>query len=78
VYGAAAGNLALTSLAIGGVFVGGGIAPKLLPLLREGGFIRAFTAKGRLSPLLESMPVSVVLDDRTALWGAAAVALALV
>jgi glucokinase len=78
VYGAAAGNLALTSLSVGGVFVGGGIAPKLLPLLREGGFIRAFTAKGRLSPLLESMPVSVVLDDRTALWGAAAVALALV
>jgi glucokinase len=75
IYGAEAGNLALKALALGGVFVGGGIAPRLLPFLDEGGFVRAFGAKGRLSPMLQSIPVAVVLDDRTALWGAAAVAL---
>lgn len=78
VYGAEAGNLALKALAVGGVFVGGGIAPRLLPVLRSGGFLRAFREKGRLSPVVERMPVAVVLDDRAALWGAAAVALALV
>lgn len=77
IYGAEAGNLALKALAVGGVFVGGGIAPRLLPALREGGFVRAFADKGRLAPLMERIPVHVILDDRTALWGAAAVALAL-
>lgn len=75
IYGAEAGNLALTSLSIGGVYVGGGIAPRILPILRAGRFMRAFGAKGRLSPLLGRMPVFVVLDARTGLWGAAAVAL---
>lgn len=75
IYGAQAGNLALQGLATGGVFVGGGIAPRILPFLRGGAFVRAFTDKGRLSPLLEAIPVRVVLDDRTALWGAAAVAM---
>ncbi|MEO5989038.1 MAG: glucokinase [Candidatus Eisenbacteria bacterium] len=71
VYGAEAGNLALKGLALGGVFVGGGIAPRILPQLRRGGFLRAFLDKGRLSPLLTRIRVSVVLDPRTAVWGAA-------
>ena len=74
-YGAEAGNLSLAALAIGGVYVGGGIAPHVLPVLRDGRFARAFNAKGRLTPLLERIPVAVVLDARSALWGAAAVAL---
>lgn len=78
VYGAEAGNLALKALAIGGTFVGGGIAPRLLPVLRAGGFLGAFRDKGRLRPVLEKVPVAIVLDDRAALWGAASVALALV
>jgi glucokinase len=77
IYGAEAGNLALKALAVGGVYVGGGIAPRLLPVLRNGGFVRTFADKGRLAPLMAGIPVHVILDDRTALWGAAAVALAL-
>jgi glucokinase len=76
VYGAEAGNLALKSLALGGVFVGGGIAPRMIPALIRGGFAHAFFEKGRLSPVLTRIPVSVVLDTRTAMWGAAARALA--
>ena len=75
IYGAEAGNLALKALALGGVFVGGGIAPRLLPVLRAGHFMRGFTAKGRLSPVLERIPVAIILDPQTALWGAAARAL---
>lgn len=74
VYGAEAGNLALKALAVGGVFVGGGIAPRLLPFLRDGGFAAAFRAKGRLTPVVSDIPVAVILDDHTALWGAGAVA----
>ena len=76
IYGAEAGNLALKSLALGGVFVGGGIAPRILAALTGGGFARAFFDKGRLSPVLTRIPVWVVLDSRTAVWGAAARALA--
>lgn len=72
-YGAQAGNLALQTLAVAGVYVGGGIAPRLLPDLRAGGFLAAFRDKGRLAPLLARIPVTVILDDRAALWGAAAV-----
>ena len=71
IYGAEAGNLALKVMATGGVFVGGGIAPKIIAKLRETLFIKAFTAKGRLRPLLEAMPVRVILNDKTALLGAA-------
>ena len=71
IYGAEAGNLALKALALGGVFVGGGIAPKLLPFLERGGFMRGFFDKGRLSPLLTRIPVAIVLDPKTAVWGAA-------
>jgi glucokinase len=75
IYGAEAGNLALKSLALGGVYVGGGIAPRIVPFLADGVFARAFRTKGRLSPVLERIPVNLILDDRTALWGAAVVAL---
>jgi glucokinase len=71
VYGAQAGNLALTVKATGGVYLGGGIAPEILPRLREGGFMRAFIDKGRLSELLERIPVRVILNELTALLGAA-------
>ncbi len=70
-YGEEAGNLALKLMATGGVWVGGGIAPKILPVLEGGAFLDGFLAKGRMRPLLESMPVHVVLDDRAALAGAA-------
>jgi len=70
-YGAEAGNLALKVLATGGVYVGGGIAPKILSRLQEGGFLEGFTTKGRHSPLLKSMPLHVILNDKIALYGAA-------
>lgn len=73
-YGAEAGNLVLRALATGGVFLGGGIAPKLLPWLRRAPFREAFLDKGRLSPLLARTPVRVVLNERVALLGAARVA----
>jgi glucokinase len=76
IYGAEAGNLALKALAVGGVYVGGGIAPRILGALATGAFLDAFLAKGRLRPVLEPIPVHVILDSRTALWGAAALALA--
>lgn len=70
-FGAAAGNLALIAKASGGVWVGGGIAPKILSKLREGTFLEAFRAKGRLTPFVSSVPVRIVLEPRTALIGAA-------
>jgi glucokinase len=73
-YGAEAGNLALKLLSVGGVYVGGGIAPRILEKLRDGVFMRAFTDKGRLSPLLENIPVRIILESRAALLGAAAYA----
>ena len=71
VYGAQAGNLALTVLATGGVYLGGGVAPRIAGRLRAGGFMEAFTAKGRMSELLARVPVRVILNDRAALLGAA-------
>lgn len=70
-YGAEAGNLALKTMSRGGVYVGGGIAPKILPLLQRGTFMEAFLGKGRMRPLLEAMPVRVILNDRAALFGPA-------
>jgi glucokinase len=70
-YGAEAGNLALKLKAMGGVYVGGGIAPKILPKLSDGTFRDAFLAKGRFRTLLEAIPVQVILDDDTVLYGAA-------
>lgn len=71
VYGSAAGNLALKTTATGGVWLGGGIAPSILPFLGAAGFREAFVSKGRLTPVMEKIPVSVVTDDRLALLGAA-------
>jgi glucokinase len=77
-YGAQAGNLALTVMAVGGVYVGGGIAPKLLSrMTANGGFVAAFTAKGRYAPLMADIPVWVILDPKTARLGAAEAARAL-
>lgn len=70
-YGAAAGNLGLMAVSTGGLFVGGGIAPKVIERLKGGLFMQSFTNKGRLSPLLEEMPVHVILDEDAALIGAA-------
>jgi len=77
-YGAEAGNLALKGLSTGGVRVGGGIAPKILPALEGGSFLRAFLDKGRYRPVMEAMPVRVVLEQRAPLLGAALYALSLV
>ncbi len=74
-FGAEAGNLALKALATFGVYLGGGITPKILPKLTDGTFLTAFRSKGRLSPLLEAMPVRIILNDKTALYGAARYAL---
>jgi glucokinase len=74
IYGAEAGNLALKVLSVGGMYVGGGIAPKILEKLKDGTFIKAFQDKGRLSQLLINMPVRVILDSGAALMGAAAYA----
>jgi glucokinase len=73
-YGSAAGDLALVARATAGVYVGGGIAPAILPGLRSGLFVRAFRNKGRLSALLEKIPVRVIIEPRAALLGAAACA----
>ena len=73
-YGAEAGNLALKVLSVGGLYVGGGIAPRIVEKLKDGTFIKAFTDKGRLSQLLINMPVRVILESRAALMGAAAYA----
>jgi glucokinase len=75
-YGAAAGNLALVARALGGVYVAGGVAPRIVPALRSGTFVEAFRAKGRLSPVLAAVPVRVVLEKRAPLLGAAACAAA--
>jgi glucokinase len=70
-YGAEAGNLALRVVSTGGLFVGGGIAPKILPALTDGRFLRAFRAKRPFESLLAAMPVKVVLNTEVALLGAA-------
>jgi glucokinase len=74
-YGAEAGNLALKILATGGVYVGGGIAPKIIAKVKEGKFLDSFFRKGRYTNLMKNMPVHVVLNDKTALYGAAHYAL---
>ena len=75
VYGAMAGNLALLLKSLGGLYVGGGIAPKIMPKLTDGTFMRNYGDKGRMSALVNSIPVRVILDDKTALYGAARCAL---
>ena len=70
-YGCEAGNLALNLMAWGGIFVGGGIAPKILAKLRDGRFMQGFLDKGRMDEAIASIPVQVILNDKTALLGAA-------
>lgn len=69
-YGAETGNLALKSLATGGIYIGGGIGAKILPAMLDGNFMRAFKAKGRFISLLEKIPVKLSLNPRTPLIGA--------
>jgi glucokinase len=75
VFGAEAGNLGLKVKATGGVFLAGGIAPKILPKLATRLFLEAFLSKGRLRHLMEVMPVKVITNDKLALLGAARCAL---
>jgi glucokinase len=74
-YGSEAGNLALRSVATAGVYIGGGIAPKILPALRSGGFLEAFRAKQPMRDLVATMPVAVILNSDAGLIGAAVHAL---
>jgi glucokinase len=71
VYGAEAGNLALRAKAVRGLYIGGGIAPKIVTKLKDGTFMRAFGDKGRYTDLLAAIPVQVILNDQAALRGAA-------
>jgi glucokinase len=71
IYGAEAGNVALKFMAYGGLYVGGGIAPKIIVKLRDEMFMRAFLTKGRMQPVLSAMPVHVIMNPNTALLGAA-------
>jgi glucokinase len=77
IYGAAAGNLALQVMAVGGVYIGGGIAPKIIWKLKDGTFIKTFKDKGRLSHIVAHIPVKVIMNERTALLGAASRAVSL-
>jgi glucokinase len=74
ILGAEAGNLALKALALGGVYVAGGIAPRIRPTLEDGRFVGAFRAKGRLAPLMATIPIWLALDLRAPLLGAASLA----
>lgn len=71
IYGAEAGNLALKLMARGGIWIAGGIAPRILPRMKAPAFLAGFLAKGRMRPLLETMPVRLVLNDMAGLMGAA-------
>lgn len=73
-YGAQAGNLALTCLARGGVYIAGGIASRILPRMLQGDFMHAFCDKGRFAPLMKSMPVKIILNAEVGLHGANRVA----
>jgi len=70
-YGAEAGNLGLRGVATAGVYIGGGIAPKILPELQNGRFIQAFRAKAPMAELVAAMPVSVIIKQDAGLLGAA-------
>lgn len=70
-YGAEAGNLALKLLPYGGLYIAGGIAPKILPLIENSNFLLNFSQKGRMRPLLEEIPVHIILNQQVGLIGAA-------
>jgi len=69
-YGAEAGNLALKTLCLGGLYIGGGIAPKILPLMQSGDFMRGFMSKGRFADMLRKIPILISKNPQTALLGA--------
>lgn len=69
-YGCEAANLALKFLAVGGVYLGGGIAPKIIQKLKDGAFLKAFVGQSRMKDILSAMPVQVIMNDKTALLGA--------
>jgi glucokinase len=71
IYGAEAGNLALKAMATGGIYVGGGIAAKIIKKLSDGAFLKAFTDKGRYAEMLQRIPVRVIMNHKAALLGAA-------
>lgn len=75
ILGSEAGNMALNVLAKGGVYLGGGIPPKIIPALEDGTFMNAFIDKGRFSEMLSQIPVYVILNEKTAMFGAACYAL---
>jgi glucokinase len=77
IFGSVCGNLALTGFTTGGMYLGGGIPPKILPALEEGRFMETFTRKGRFKAWMTKIPVRVILNDKTALLGAAACSLEL-
>ena len=70
-YGAEAGNMALKFLPYSGLYIAGGIAGKIIPLLKSGSFMEAFKNKGRMTPLLEKVPVHIILNPQVGLIGAA-------
>jgi glucokinase len=70
IFGAVAGNLALSGMATGGVYLGGGIPPKILPALKTTAFMKGFTAKGRFSDFMRAIPVQVICEDRASFLGA--------
>ncbi len=74
VYGSQAGNLALSVMAVGGVYIAGGIAPKIVAKLRDGSFLEAFNNKGRMAALTRTIPVHVVMNPHVGLLGAASAA----
>ena len=71
IYGSEAGNTALKFMSIGGVYIGGGIAPKILDAMKRGDFMKGFVAKGRFEKILSDIPIKIVLNENTALLGAA-------
>ena len=71
IYGAQAGNLTLFNLAHGGVYIAGGIAPKMLPYFQDGSFMQAFSNKGRMKGVMDAMPVSVIIHPKVGVMGAA-------
>ena len=75
IFGSVAGNLALTGMTTGGVFLGGGITPKILPVLEKSDFMKAFTAKGRFEELVKKIAVRVIINDHAGMLGAAYCAL---
>jgi glucokinase len=75
IFGSVAGNLALTGMTTGGMFLGGGIPPKILSVLQDDNFMAAFNAKGRFESFMQNIPVRVILNEKAAMLGAAYLAL---